>query len=435
MNQISKYLALAAILLAVVCVNGLQAGAQAPASTKVSFAVGPNSPKGEARGIHPGRVAWAHAPNTARWDESSGYWFDDAWNNQENCDKLVGQALLNLTGEATEAAAWKALFIHFNSRHGKGSSTPYRAGEKIAIKINMNNTYSHAESEEINASPHMVLALLRSLVRHSGAPQHCISLVEPSRYLTDYLYRKCSAEFPDIVYIDNSGGDGRTRSLYTDSAINYSKHNGHLSASLATVMLESDYNINMALLKGHVGQGVTLCGKNWYGATGIHANWRMNHHDGMNQNRDGSPSYITFVDYMGHPNLGEKTLVYFIDGLYGSKTVDLKPSGKWRMAPFNNDWPNSLLASQDGVAIDAVAIDLLCTEFPDMADVNYCDMYLFEASQAGNPPSGTVYDPVGSGKRLGSLGVFEHWNNAVERKYSRNMGKNEGIELIYKFIR
>ena len=435
MNQISKYCTTATVLLAVLFGHAAQGKAQESTSAKVLFALGPNSPKGEARGINPGRVAWAHAPNTAGWDESSGYWFDDNWNNQGNCDKLVAQTLLDLTGEATEEAAWKALFIHFNAKRGKGSSAPYREGEKIAIKINMNNTYSHDESEEINASPHMVLALLRSLVRRAGVPQKCISLVEPSRYLTDFLYRKCSAEFPDIVYIDNSGGDGRTRSMYTEAAIRYSNHNGHLSASLATVMLESDYNINMALLKGHVGQGVTLCGKNWYGTTGIHANWRMNHHNNMNQNRDGSPSYITFVDYMGHPNLGEKTLIYFIDGLYGSKTVDLKPSGKWRMPPFNNDWPNSLLASQDGVAIDAVAIDLLCTEFPDMVDVNYCDMYLLEASQAGNPGSGTVYDPIGSGKRIGSLGVVEHWNNAVERKYSRNMGKKEGIELVYKLIK
>jgi hypothetical protein len=29
-----------------------------------------------------------------------------------------------------------------------------------------------------------------------------------------------------------------------------------------------------------------------------------------------------------------------------------------------------------------------------------------------------------------SLGVHEHWNNATDRKYSRNLGKNEGIELV-----
>ena len=51
------------------------------------------------------------------------------------------------------------------------------------------------------------------------------------------------------------------------------------------------------------------------------------------------------------------------------------------MSPFNGDWPCSLLASQDPVAIDAVGIDFLSAEFPRMADVDYCDMYLVEAAK------------------------------------------------------
>ena len=34
------------------------------------------------------------------------------------------------------------------------------------------------------------------------------------------------------------------------------------------------------------------------------------------------------------------------------------------------------------------------------------------------------------GKLLGSLGVHEHWNNATDKKYSRNLGKDAGIELV-----
>jgi hypothetical protein len=33
-------------------------------------------------------------------------------------------------------------------------------------------------------------------------------------------------------------------------------------------------------------------------------------------------------------------------------------------------------------------------------------------------------------KRLSSLGVHEHWNNAQEKKYSRNLGQGQGIELV-----
>ncbi|MCK4747578.1 MAG: hypothetical protein KAT15_11100, partial [Bacteroidales bacterium] len=45
-------------------------------------------------------------------------------------------------------------------------------------------------------------------------------------------------------------------------------------------------------------------------------------------------------------------------------------------------------------------------------------------------PDGIVYDPEGDGTRIGSLGVFEHWNNPDDKQYARNLGYNYGIELI-----
>ncbi len=56
--------------------------------------------------------------------------------------------------------------------------------------------------------------------------------------------------------------------------------------------------------------------------------------------------------------------------------------------------------------------------------------YLHEAGLIGNPPSGTVYTN-GNGNKVENLGVHEHWNNSVDKQYSRNLGKVEGIELIY----
>ena len=33
-------------------------------------------------------------------------------------------------------------------------------------------------------------------------------------------------------------------------------------------------------------------------------------------------------------------------------------------------------------------------------------------------------------EKVTNLGVHEHWNNPVSKKYSRNLGKKEGIELV-----
>ena len=414
-------------------VKDIYANAVGATNAAPVFMLPPNTPKGDAKGVCPGRVAWVYAPNTADWNEQIGFWFEDRWNNQDNCDQMIRQSLFVLTEKEDEKEAWTALFSYFNENKGKEIVT-YQPGEKIAVKINQNNTYSHEDSEELNTSPHLILSLLRSLVNEAGVPEEQITVFDASRFITDFLYNKCASEFPRVKYVDNSGENGRIKSTYISDAISYSADNGKLANGLATCLKEADYVINLAILKGHVGQGVTLCAKNWYGAVDIHADWRKNFHNNFDQNRKGEAQYMTFVDYMGHKYTGEKTLIYFIDGLYGSQNVAGKPSGKWNLTPFNGNWPNSLFASQDPVAVDAVGLDFLSSEWPGMVDINYADMYLLEAALANNPPSGTFYDPDNNGVGLKSLGVVEHWNNSIDKQYSRNLGKEEGIELVFRKI-
>ena len=64
----------------------------------------------------------------------------------------------------------------------------------------------------------------------------------------------------------------------------------------------------------------------------------------------------------------------------------------------------------------------------EMPLIKNADRHLREAALANNPPSGTVYKP--DGVRLESLGTQEHWNNAKDMQYSRNLGTGKGIELV-----
>lgn len=401
--------------------------------SSVEWVIVPNQPVGVAKGIFPGRVVWVHDPAVAKWDGSTGNWWDDNVVSQTESDKMIKESLLSLTGGKSEKKSWDALFKDFNNRH-KQNNKGYQTGQKIAVKINTNNTYSHKDSPEINATPQLVLSLLKSLVSEAGIAQNNITVFDASRFITDNIYNKCHAVFPDVVFVDNIGGDGRTKSTYIDNAIPYSVDNGKLATGLATCAVEADYLINMALLKGHVGQGVTLCGKNYYGVTSIYNDWRKNAHNNFNPNREGKTQYLTFVDFMAHKDLGEKTMLFLIDGIYGSKLVNGGPGPKWQMEPFNNSWGCTLLASQDPVAIDAVGLDFLRTEWPDAPDMSFSDQYLFEAALADNPPSKAKYDPQRNNKKISSLGVMEHWNNPREKKYSRNLGKTEGIELVTRVI-
>jgi len=393
-------------------------------SVKPNLFVKPNEPLGEGRGIFPGRVAWVHAPGVARWDGKTGLWVEDRWNDQYKADAMISEAVLQLTGEKTVRKAWQALFRHFNKTHGRGSRG-YRKGEKIAVKLNINNAITHHDTIELNSSPFTTLALVRSMVREGGVRQQDIILCEPSRAITDSIYDKVYREFPQVTFIDNIGGDGREKCEYYPEQIVYSVDNGKMARGLAKCIVDADYLINSALLKTHSGPGVTLTGKNWYGATDINLLWRRNAHNNISQDkRHGKPGYKTFVDFMAHKNLGQKTMLFIIDGTYGSRDVNGAPNPKWMKEPFNGDWACSLIVSQDEVACDAVGMDIIINEWPEFGSLNYCDEYLREAASLPDAPSGTVYKQDGNPVEK-PLGLFEHWNN--EHKYVK-------IDLRYKKI-
>ena len=384
--------------------------------------VGPNQPIGTGQGICPGRVVWVHSPGVAKWDGKTGLWVEDRWNDQARADAMIPEAVMQLTGESTARKAWQALFKHFNQKHGRGNRG-YKKGETIAIKLNMNNAITHHDTIELNSSPFLTLALVRSMVQDGGVRQQDIILCEPSRAITDSIYNKVHRAFPDIRIIDNIGGDGREKCEYYPEQIAYSVDNGKMARGLAKCIVDADYLINSALLKTHAGPGVTLTTKNWYGATDINLLWRQNAHNNVSQDkRHGKPGYKTFVDWMSHRNMGQKALLFLIDGTYGSRDVNGAPNPKWMKEPFNGDWACSIIVSQDEVACDAVGMDIIINEWPEFQSLNYCDEYLREAASIPNAPSGTVYKQ--EGKPLeNNLGLFEHWNK--EHQYIK-------INLKYK---
>ncbi|MBN2802043.1 MAG: DUF362 domain-containing protein [Deltaproteobacteria bacterium] len=387
-----------------------------------------NSPIGVARGIYPGRVAWVHNPAVANYDGTGQWWSDDN-NDQETADKMAKEMVRALSGADSVSTGWDRIFHWFNNAKGRGDNG-YGTGEKIAIKINQNNTTGHANTNEINANPLLVLALLKTLIEDAGVPQNMITVYDASRFITDNIFDKCHGEYPDVIFVDNIGGDGRTKSQYVDNAIDYSADNGALATGLALCAVEATYLINMPILKGHEGQGVTFGAKNMYGMTSINSDWHFNAHDNFNPTGNGTPRYMTFTDWMAHKDMGEKTMLWMMDAIYPTYLLYGEPVDKWQRAPFNNDWPSSIIASLDGVACDSVSLDMFRSNWNDAPQIEYADQYLHEAALADDPPSGVVYDPDNNGGAK-SLGVHEHWNNPDDRQYSRNLGIGDGIELVY----
>jgi len=396
---------------------------------------GANQPMGVGKGIHPGRVVWVHEPDATRWDGKTGDWWDDANTDGKIVRQMVSSALRGLTARQSDKQAWEALFRHFNQTRKLGD-VGYRSGEKVVIKINANQDRTPAwRTGQGMSSPHLICAVLEQLISTAGVPGKDITIYDASRYIGDPIYDKVRANsdpnFQAVRFVVSpaSAGNGRlAASPDQDNPVHFAE-SGVPTAYLPQCVTEAKYLVNLALLRAHTLFGVTLAAKNHFGSTYFPNNggWTPAPlHDSGSRNRPAG-SYNCLVDLNGHKHLGGKTLLYLLDGLY---PAEHQQGRVIRFLSFGDNWAASLFLSQDLVAIDSVGLDFLRNE-PRATQVRgNADNYLHEAALAGKPPSGTVYDPEHDGTPLTSLGVHEHWNNPSDKKYSRNLGKREGIELV-----
>ena len=401
-----------------------------------------NTPMGVARGINPGRVVWVRDANAVTWDGYSGKWWDENNIHQDVVNEMMSKSIRWLTGTRTDTDAWRAIFTHFNRTHNSGD-VGYQVGEKIAIKVNMNQDNGGSWSNDNGMpSPQLLYAVVDQLINVVGVPGSAITIYDASRYIGDPLYNKIrnnlNPNFQSVRFVVNPEEAGRGRqsaTADTSAAIHYADRTVSYSGRTypPVCVTEAKYLINMALFRGHVIAGITSLAKNHFGSVwhdvSSHRGWTPEHmHESCDIDERAMGSANALVDLMGHKHLGGKTLLFMIDALYGNRN---QGTGPIRFRSFGNDWCCSVFVSQDAVACESVALDFLRNEPVCDAEVKRnTDNYLHEAALADNPRSGALYDPEGDGSRLESLGVHEHWNNAADKQYSRNLGTGNGIELV-----
>ncbi|MGO8676116.1 MAG: DUF362 domain-containing protein [Limisphaerales bacterium] len=351
----------------------------------------PNEPVGIARGINPGRVVWAHDPQATkwagRWKQKSDQWWLDANTDQDRVDAMLNTTLLKLTSAPNAERAWQAIFEYYNNSHG----TPHRGyqpGEVVAVKINLNSSDDGAKTDNyIDASPQMVLAMVRQLVNQAHVRQQDVLVYDAKKAIPAYMLKKVWSEFKDVRFVQLSPpkatqpknpGYGDYHGLETAiwvEGIAYSKGKYNEAKLIPQQVFDATYLVNLALLKGHSypyntmedgdsGQtGVTLCGKNHFGS--IKGTSEL--HAAINTDQEGvKNAYSPMVDLAASPHLGAKTILFVLDGLYCGRKWQSYPQ-HFPNPPFNNraepyensDWPASVLASLDGVALDSVGLDIL----------------------------------------------------------------------------
>ncbi|MEI6139871.1 MAG: DUF362 domain-containing protein [Mariniphaga sp.] len=476
----AKYIAagvftLVAVLCLVISLTQDIQLANAEISTKTGPDDGPNQPIGKGLGIYPGRVVWSWNPEATNEKCTTSYetrdWY---WKPTNTNGKVVGSMFRNslnkLTGKTKISESWDQVFRFFNNKkHQKNAS--YTKGEKIFIKINQGTARWLLTQEDkdkgyyypttvdpddtriisslapTETGPYIVLEVLRELVNDLGVDQSEIFVGDPMSDIYGHNYDIWVAEFPKVVYLDKfSPKFGRTLIYPTkENLLFYSDK--IKKDKLYDIIEKADYLINMANFKPHMAAGITLTAKNHFGSqaseTALHLHYSLISQRGGKPTNGGYHKYRVFVDLMGSKYLGQNTLLYIVDGLFGGGSSETKGPVKYFTAPFNNDWSNSLFLSLDQVALESVCYDFLRTEWngsnihneinnscENNPNWNGVDDYLHQAADPSNWPAGIVYDPDNSGKPLTSLGVHEHWNNAVDKQYTRNLGTGSGIELV-----
>ncbi len=436
---------------------------------------GPNQPIGIGRGVNPGRVVWVWNPDATNENCKSNFDTQDWYFKPENTNgkvvrEMVRSSITKLTGKKNIKDSWNILFKSFNEKkHSRNDG--YKKGEKIFIKMNQGTSrLGLTAAEKANGfyypktlkpgeerrkpifgatetGPYVVLELLRELVNEMGIDQTDIAVGDPMTDICGHNYEVWSAEFPHVTYTGKfSDKFGRTLIKPTEKDLLFYSDKTQ-SDKLYDVLENADYLINVACLKPHMSAGISLTAKNHFGSqareNASHLHYALMVPIGSKPLNTGYHKYRVLVDLMGSKYLGQNTLIYIVEGLFGGGASETRAPVKYFTAPFSNDWCNSLFVSQDQVALESVCFDILRTEWngknkhdpvnnasEDRPNLNGVDDYLHQAADRANWPEGIIYDPDNSGIPLPSLGTHEHWNNPKDRQYSRNLGKNIGIELV-----
>ncbi len=363
-RQFLSRTAAAAGCLALSAANGrlpLQADAEPRAPGPLSGAR-PSAPA--APTAAPPRVVHVFNPYATSWDYATGWYGDHV--SQAEVDRMVDEGLMSLTGTSSPAAAWQALI------------PGYVPGERVAIKVNLNNATVADADNYIDALIEPVNRIIGGLTE-MGVAESDIWVFDAARAIPDRFRAGC--DYPQVNF---SGRGVNDRGFSLAERVVFAPPAGVPAVPeqcISQVLVDAHYLVNMPIMKKHSHAHVTLSFKNHFGTIEQCAEV---HPPVFPESATYTPDYNALVDIYRHPQFVGKTVLTVGDGLFASRYTQSSPPAPW--ITFGSRAPNSLFFSRDPVAIDCVMYDFLEAEAGVLPGA---DDYLVLAAQAG-------------------LGVFEH---------------------------
>jgi uncharacterized protein (DUF362 family) len=216
----------------------------------------------------------------------------------------------------------------------------YNPGDKWAIKINCNNRAD--QSNEIDATAPVIIAVLRVLIDYLGVEPSDIYVYDASRPIS---YLRIRYRIPyGINYVES--GDPLAKAD-PDSAISFR----HISTQyLPYVVSRAQHLINIPLFKDHSLVLATMALKNHFGTTRPGPVFLHN------------PIDYNLSDLNANSQIRHKTRLIVADALFG--VWNGGPGGKpmqWHTFP-GGPTPNSIFVGFDPVAHESVMVDYLIAE-------------------------------------------------------------------------
>lgn len=272
------------------------------------------------------RVVRAYDRNATSWNYQASYYFD--FIDQAAVDQMFISGLQALTGARSPREACQRLM------------PTYQAGDKIAIKINLNNNAN--QSNEIDATAPVLNAVLLALIVVNGVPEADIYIYDVSRAIPTYRIRN---RVPwNVSYVE--AGDALAQAD-PNAPIQF---RGIGTQYCPFVLTQAAHLIDLPLFKDHLFVLATMGMKNHFGTTRPGPSYLH------------SPIHQNLSDLNATPHIRDKTRLIVGDALFGVYTGG--PYGvpqQWATFPGGPN-PNSLFLGIDPVATESVMIDYLIAE-------------------------------------------------------------------------
>ncbi|MEF9476234.1 MAG: DUF362 domain-containing protein [Candidatus Mariimomonas ferrooxydans] len=270
--------------------------------------------------------------------------------NEDAVRRMLKRGLCEVTGTDSAGRAWQKIL------------KKYKKGDKITIKINLNNASYREEitTNRLDQTAPLIKAVISDLTENVSVPEESITVADPSRWIHPRIITE-KIPFKKIHWVDSRSTDlWDTKEIVRftrDLPVRPERANPKkrllpqkVYFYLARVYTEADHIINLCLMKNH-GCGVTGAMKNHFGAIPPPSPKFL--HTGL-----GEKSYI--ADLCSSKSIKYKVRLNICDAIFANWHDNVWSPRPWKT--FSEESPNSLFLGIDPVAFDSVLLQHITDE-------------------------------------------------------------------------